>query len=216
MRKAIVASGALLIGLICLLSAAVALLLLLQIPGSSLPFLRSFWLQRDAQSQACPAPRHTVPGTYTANVGQVGGWLVITYSAECAAPGVPPQATSGYLAEDGHGAGCSGAALGQPATPASSASAVFDDVAAGQCGLPGQPNGLTIVTGRVVGTGAATVELGFSGAATLSVPLQGGRFSVTALGATAVCQLHALDAGGARLASYALTGLVPGPLGACP
>jgi hypothetical protein len=217
-RKAAAAISVGLIALLCLAGALAGLFVLFQLRASPLPFLRSLLVQRQAQSQACEGPWHLVPGSYHADPAQtVGDWAVVTYTAECDAPGLPRQIVSGYNAMGGQGGGCAGWSGHSFNSPAVNGTVAFDNIERGACGNPGAPNGLSVITGLVSTPSAVSIEISFSNGATASGLIRNGRFVVTAPWASEACVVRTLDASGAVLVEdkLALSGS-GSPLGTCP
>jgi hypothetical protein len=217
-RNAVLAIGAGLIAILCLGGAAAAFVLLSQVRGSPLPFLRSLTLQRQAQSQPCPAPSSLVPGTYLADPVRVSGdWVVLTYAAECATPGQPRQTINGYVAEDGWGSGCGGSGSLQPITPSASGPVTIFVEGPGQCDGVGGAAGLSVIPGVVTGPGAVTAQALFASGPSASAPIRAGRFVIVAPNGAAVCSVRAVDVGGAVLAEQRLGWPSPKVTqGACP
>ena len=217
-RKAVVTIGVGLMALLCLGGALAGLFVLFQFRASPLPFLRTLLVQRQAQSQACQGPWQLVPGSYQAYPAQtVGDWAVVTYTAECDAPGLPRQIVSGYNAMGGQGSGCAGWSAHSLNIPAVSGTVAFEDIERGACGNPGAAGGLSVITGLVSNPSAVSIEISFSNGATGSGPIRNGRFVVTAPWASEACMVRALDASGAVLVEdkLALSGS-GSPLGICP
>jgi hypothetical protein len=215
---ALSALGAGLLASLCLGGAVVAFFLLYQVPAGAPSLLRVYTLQWQTQSQPCPVAESLVPGTYHADpVQTVGDWVVVVFTAECAAPGQPHRSISGYAAEDGSGSGCGGSTERQPVSPSANGPVSISVESSDQCGGAGGSGGLSLVSGSVTGMGAVTAQALFASGPSARAPVQVGRFAIVAANSAAVCSVRALDANGAVLAENKSNW--PGPkmtAGACP
>jgi hypothetical protein len=173
--------------------------------------LRSLVLQQSTRAQACPPPASLVAGSYQSDpVRGVGEFVVVTYVAECDAPGRPRRTINGSAAISSMGGACSGHNLVAPTTVATNPMmTTIANLSAGSCDVGSGRNKLSFVSGYVVGleaSDAVTAELRFSNGAVESSPIHNGRIVVVALQAGSVCTVRALDAAGVPLAEI-------GPLG---
>jgi adhesin HecA-like repeat protein len=218
MRSKVIALSAALIACLCLGGAVVAFVLLFQVPAGAPSLLRAYTLQWQAQSQPCPVAEILVPGTYHADpVQTVGDWVVVVYTAECAAPGQTHRSISGYASEDGSGNGCGGSTDRQPVSPSAAGQVTISVESLDQCGGAGGTGGLSLVSGSVTGAGAVTAQAVFASGPSARAPVQVGRFVIVAANGAAVCSVRALDATGTVLAENRTNW--PGPkmtAGACP
>jgi hypothetical protein len=220
MRNTRLALGAGLLVLVCLCGVVALVALLAQVRGAAPNPLLSYWVQRDAQDQACSPPGSLVAGSYQADPAQAaGGWVVVTYTAECDPPGQPRQQVDGFVARSSQGPSCTGWGIDAPNLGAPGEPNGFSSISRGECGGPngpGGPGGLDVITGRVVGTGVVSVEVTLAGGGTVRAPIRQGRFAVTALGDRPACAVRALDVNGAVLAEDKLVVGGSGAAQPCP
>ena len=189
--------------LVCLACGAIGLVLF-QFPAGSLPlpFLRVRAVQAAADaSHACSPPSHLVPGSYQAEpVQTIGGYVVVTFTADCDQPGGPTMSVAGYAAIGSHGDGCGGSGTSLPVQTLTTGPVTIDSIAGGGCGSAAAGGALDVVTGRVTGAGAVSAQVQYASGAQAAGPIRNGRFAVAAPEASAICAVCALDAGGQVLA----------------
>ena len=122
-----------------------------------------------------------MPGRYAADPPQsVSDWAVVTYAAECDAPGQPRRAVGGYIAEDRRGSACGGSGSWQPITLSAIGSPVIYLEVAGQCSGSGGLGALSVITGYVSRAEIVSAQVLFAAGATASAPVRGGRFAIVA------------------------------------
>lgn len=199
---------------ICLGAAAALLVLLFQVQGGPLSFLRPQSLHTEALANACPPPGAVAPGTFQADPQQnVGQWTVETYTAACDVPGQPRTAVRGFYALDHQGTSC-GSNGDAPAPSASGGPLAIAVVTAGSCGGRGAPGSLSVTSGTLSAPGAVTARADFSGGVSASAAVHGDYFFIVAPGDRTLCAVRALDATGAVLAETRVASTA-GPAG-CP
>jgi hypothetical protein len=200
------------LALIVLVLVAAGLAILSQYRGGPRTWLRIYDLQSAGPSQACLAPARLVAGSYQAQPVQVlGGYVLLTYTAQCAQAGQPAQGVQGFAAFDRNEVGCAGSGLLPPVRSAGAADPVtIDGLRSGRCGSAASGGQLSVVIGQITGGAAVQVQVQYTSGRKVNAPLQQGHFGLGVVEDSTVCAIRALDASGITLAETGMGALGEG------